>query len=82
LQFSYEKGLIIFTQDSDFGHLSVANKQPFIGIVFLPPGHLNPFVHLQTIQHILNQAIEVFPPFILVASNANGIIRIRVRNHI
>lgn len=82
MSFSFERKYLIFTQDSDFGHLSIANKQPFIGIVFLRPGHLNPLVHLQTIQHILNQAIEVFPPFILVASNANNTIRVRVRNHI
>ena len=82
LKFSNDNHFIVFTQDSDFGHLAIAHNQPFLGIVFLRPGHLNPSIHLATIRKILDQNIDLSPPFILVGSYNNTSINIRIRNNI
>ena len=79
MEFCLQNHLLLFTQDADFGRLALAEKQPFIGIIYLRPGHLNPQHHIQTIEKILSNNIEVIPPFILVAHNKNGIVRIRIR---
>ena len=71
---------LILTHDSDFGKLAFLDKRQFIGVVFLRPGHLSPDFHMITIRKILEQQIEVQPPFIIVGLHTNFQVNIRIRN--
>lgn len=53
----------------------------FYGIIYLRPGHFSPVVHIQTLQHVLKQKIEINTPFMIVAENTGNSIRIRIRKH-
>ena len=79
LQFAHQSGLAVLTHDSDFGTLSIAQQQPFTGIVFLRPGHIQPQFTLDTFASIKNQNIDVSLPFIVVATRQQNTVRIRVR---
>ena len=79
LQFAHQSGLVVLTHDSDFGTLSIAQHQPFTGIVFLRPGHIQPQFTLDTLESVETQNIDVSPPFIVVATRQQEKVRIRVR---
>jgi predicted nuclease of predicted toxin-antitoxin system len=72
---------VIITQDSDFGTLIFRSIVAFYGIIYLRPGHFSPMVHIQTLQHVLKQKIEINTPFMIVAENTGNSIRIRIRKH-
>jgi len=67
---------VILTQDSDFGSLIHTMDLEFYAIVFLRPGHFSPSIHMLKLENQLN------PPFIIVADNSLGKIKIRVRDNI
>jgi predicted nuclease of predicted toxin-antitoxin system len=70
---------IIITQDSDFGTMIYRDQSAFYGLIYLRPGH-NPFLHIQTLKTLfLTFSHEIITPFILVAENANGIVKFRYR---
>lgn len=73
---------IVLTQDSDFGKLIYTQSQPFIGIVYLRPGHLNAGYQIGAIEQLLENGIEVTAPFIIVITYSNEIYHIRVRNKV
>jgi predicted nuclease of predicted toxin-antitoxin system len=58
---------VVLTHDRDFGTLGIREGEPFTGIVFLRPGHINPAVVLAMLDAVAALAVEVVPPFILVA---------------
>lgn len=72
---------VIITQDSDFGALIFQRMVAFFGIIYLRPGHFSPAVHIQTLQHLLKQNIEIDAPFMIVAENTGNSIRIRIRKY-
>jgi predicted nuclease of predicted toxin-antitoxin system len=70
---------IIITQDSDFGTMIYRDHSEFYGLIYLRPGH-NPFLHIQTLKTLFTTfPHEVNIPFVLVAENANGILKFRYR---
>lgn len=79
LQFAHQSGKVVLTHDSDFGTLSIAQQQSFIGIVFLRPGHIQPQFTLDTLESLKNKNIDVSPSFIVVATRQQNMVRIRVR---
>jgi hypothetical protein len=50
-----------------------------MGVVYLRPGHILAKLPIETLQTIQARAIEVNPPFILVAERSENTIRMRVR---
>ncbi|MBX2927982.1 MAG: DUF5615 family PIN-like protein [Saprospiraceae bacterium] len=74
------EGRVIITQDGDFGQIVFTQQVDFIGIIYLRPGHYPPAVHIQTFKVLLEQNLEVSPPFIISAENKENSIRIRLRN--
>lgn len=82
LSVAYKNEYVIFTQDSDFGKLAFIEKQAFIGIVYLRPGHFTAAAHVQTLLAIVQQQLQPAPPFIIVASNKMGKISMRVKTMI
>ncbi len=79
LRFAHQSGQVVLTHDSDFGTLSIAQQQPFTGIVFLRPGHIQPQFTLELLESLEKQNIDVTPPFIVVATRQQNTVRIRVR---
>jgi predicted nuclease of predicted toxin-antitoxin system len=79
LRQAVEVGRVVLTHDGDFGLLALAAGEPYIGIIYLRPGHILPAVVLETLRAIEEQVIDVDPPFLLVAERRQQAIRIRVR---
>lgn len=79
LQRAVAESRVVVTHDSDFGTLAIAAGQPCIGIVFVRPGDINPQNVIGTLRTVLAQAIEVRPPFMIVARRRGPQVTIRVR---
>jgi len=79
LQIAHQQNRIIVTQDSDFGTLIFTELIDFKGITYLRPGHFQSSFHIQTIDSIIKEDIEVNPPFIIVAEQKEININIRIR---
>jgi len=79
LSYAYDTGKVVLTHDNDFGWLILVQEQPYIGVVYLRPGHILAKFTIETLQTIQARAIEVNPPFILVAEHSENTIRMRVR---
>jgi predicted nuclease of predicted toxin-antitoxin system len=70
---------VIITQDSDFGTMIYRDYSEFYGLIYLRPGH-NPSLHIQTLKTLFSTfPHEINPPFVLVAENANGVVKFRYR---
>lgn len=79
LTYAYAQNRIVLTLDDDFGTLVFKNKQPFIGIIRMHPGHLIGNVHIPTINAILSATIDYQVPFLLIAEKRTDHIHIRYR---
>ncbi|MEQ8191925.1 MAG: DUF5615 family PIN-like protein [Candidatus Eremiobacterota bacterium] len=77
---SFPERRVIITHDSDFGTITIANSEPFIGIIYLRPGHINPEFTKTVLLELFSRDIEVNPPFIIVAERTGEQIKIRIRN--
>ena len=73
------KGRVILTHDSDFGTLAIREGEPLVGTVFLRPGHVSAAVVLAMLDRVARMAIEVEPPFLVVADRRGATVRVRVR---
>jgi predicted nuclease of predicted toxin-antitoxin system len=81
LERARQQGRVALTHDSDFGTLAVHAGAPFLGIVYLRPGHISPSFVWEVIGAIESTDAVVEPPFILVAERRGGVVRIRIRPH-
>ena len=79
LRKAYAEGRVVLTHDSDFGTLVITQDEPFIGIIYLRPGHIRAEFTVQTLRAIDAQPLDVQPPFIIVAEQRDGTVRIRTR---
>ena len=79
LRAAYAESRVVLTHDSDFGTLAITQNEPFIGIIYLRPGHIRPEFTIRTLQAIAAQAIDTRPPFIVVAEQREQTVRIRTR---
>jgi predicted nuclease of predicted toxin-antitoxin system len=82
LKVDLQETRVVITQDADFGKLVFAEDNDFIGIVYLRPGHISSDFHIKTIQAIINEPLDLQPPFILVVENRIEQVKIRLRNSI
>jgi predicted nuclease of predicted toxin-antitoxin system len=58
LQLAFSQQRVVVTQDSDFGALAVVGQEPFLGIVYLRPGHILPDFTIGTLRTLLSQDPE------------------------
>lgn len=79
LETSYQKNRVVVTQDSDFVTLIFTENIDFVGVIYLRPGHYQPSFHIETIQNLLDENIELSQPFFIVAEKKEGNVKIRVR---
>ena len=70
---------VVLTHDRDFGRLAIREGCPFIGIVFLRPGHIRAELVLAMLDAVTTAGVEVEPPFILVAERRENRVHIRFR---
>ena len=79
LRRAHQSGRVVLTHDSDFGELAVLNSQPFTGVIYLRPGHIQAIFTIQTLKAVRERSPEVIPPFILVAERHGDNVKIRIR---
>ena len=79
MRYAYQQGRVIVTHDSDFGALAIRNGEPYVGIIYLRPGHISSRFVLEIIASVQSSAAEPCSPFILVAERKGTNIRLRVR---
>jgi predicted nuclease of predicted toxin-antitoxin system len=79
LAFANSQSRVIITHDPDFGRLTIAQRQPFLGIVYLRPGHINSSFTIGTLRILLDRNPHVNPPFIIVAHRRGDVVNVRVR---
>jgi predicted nuclease of predicted toxin-antitoxin system len=79
LRLAYAEGRVVLTHDSDFGTLVVTQDEPFVGIVYLRPGHIRAEFTTETLRTVAAQPLDVRPPFIAVAEQRERIVQIRTR---
>jgi predicted nuclease of predicted toxin-antitoxin system len=70
---------VVLTHDADFGLLAVRQGAPFVGVVFLRPGHISSSFVLRTIDTLRRSAVDVAPPFLIVAEQRQDRILVRLR---
>jgi predicted nuclease of predicted toxin-antitoxin system len=79
LSLATEQNRIVLTHDSDFDTLVIADGKPFIGIIYLKPGHILPEFTLQSLDVVFNEIDFIENPFIIVAKHNGTTTRVRVR---
>jgi predicted nuclease of predicted toxin-antitoxin system len=70
---------IVVTHDGDFGRLAVVDGVPFVGIVFLRPGHIDPAFTMNTLDAVLAMRWPKGKRFLIVAKRRGHLVGIRVR---
>lgn len=80
LQRAHATGRVVVTHDSDFGKLAVQAGEPYIGILFLRPGHISSEFVLGALAALEASSIDVTPPFIAVVERKDDQVRVRVRS--
>jgi len=80
LQIAMAENRVVITHDKDFGALAIAQAEPLVGIVFLRPGHIDPYFTIQSLRSLLTADLELHSPFVLVAKRLGDSITIRIRN--
>jgi predicted nuclease of predicted toxin-antitoxin system len=80
LQLAFTQHRIVVTHDSDFGTLAILGQEPFVGIVYLRPGHILADFTIGTLRTLLDQNPELTTPFLLVARRSGDQVHIRIRN--
>ncbi len=79
LQLAFNQQRVVVTQDSDFGTLAIVGQEPFVGIVYLRPGHILPDFTIGTLQALLNRDPDLTVPFLVVARRHGNHVQIRIR---
>jgi len=79
LRVAYREQRVVLTHDADFGRLIALEGEPFMGIVYLRPGHYSAEFVLTIIDALESADVEVEPPFLVVAERRGLNVRIRLR---
>lgn len=80
LALAHDSGRIVLTHDSDFGRLAIADGQPFVGIIYLRPGHIRAEFTIRSLAHLFESDPDLRAPFLLVAVQRSSRIKIRIRS--
>ena len=70
---------VIVTHDLAFGRDAIRAGTPFVGIIYLRPGHISADFVLGLIDALRISSVEVEPPFVAVAERQESTVRVRVR---
>jgi predicted nuclease of predicted toxin-antitoxin system len=70
---------VIVTHDLAFGRDAIRAGTPFVGIIYIRPGHISAGFVLAVIDALQTSSVEVEPPFVAVAERQESTVRVRVR---
>jgi len=70
---------VIVTHDLAFGRDAIRAGTPFVGIIYVRPGHISAGFVLAVIDALQTSSVEVEPPFVAVAERQESTVRVRVR---
>jgi predicted nuclease of predicted toxin-antitoxin system len=73
------QGRVVITHDLAFGKAAISAGEPFVGIVYLRPGHISADFVLTLVDALISSPIDVSPPFVVVAERRHSTLRVRVR---
>ncbi len=76
---AFAENRVVMTHDSDFGTLAIARGQRMVGIIYLRPGHIRSEFTIATVRTVFESAIDVKPPFLMIATRTDDTVRIRIR---
>lgn len=79
LSYAKENKQIVLTHDADFGKIIYSQKNEFTGILYLRPGHIKPEFTINTLSAVFANDFNLEAPFVIVAEQVQGEIRIRLR---
>ena len=72
-------GRVVVTHDLAFGRSAIRTGTPFVGIIYLRPGHISATFVLGVIDALRASTVDVQPPFIAVAERQETTVRVRAR---
>jgi predicted nuclease of predicted toxin-antitoxin system len=70
---------VIVTHDLAFGRDAIRAGTPFVGIIYVRPGHISAGFVLAVMDALQTSSVEVEPPFVAVAERQESTVRVRVR---
>ena len=70
---------IVVTHDLAFGRSAIHADAPFVGIIYIRPGHVSSNFVLDVIDTVRASALELEPPFLIVAERRETVVRVRFR---
>lgn len=76
---AFQAQRVIVTHDSDFGTIIFTKGEPFVGVLYLRPGHFDASPHIQSLEALLANELDMQTPFIVIAENTGSAIKIRLR---
>ena len=79
LERATNQGRVVVTHDLAFGRSAIRSGTPFVGIIYLRPGHIVAEFVLGVIDALRSSTVEVEPPFIAVAERQEVTVRVRTR---
>lgn len=79
LDHAISQGRVVVTHDVAFGRSAIRSGTPFVGIIYLRPGHISGAFVLAMIDAVRESTVEVQPPFIVVAERQQSAVRVRAR---
>jgi predicted nuclease of predicted toxin-antitoxin system len=79
LRSAHAQRRVVVTHDSDFGRLAIVEGVPFLGIVYVRPGHIDARFTMATLDAVLAMRWPRRGPFLIVARRRRHLVAIRVR---
>ena len=79
LEHATSQGRVVVTHDVAFGRSAIRTGAPFVGVIYLRPGHISGEFVLAVIDALRASTLEIQPPFIAVAERQQFAVRVRVR---
>jgi predicted nuclease of predicted toxin-antitoxin system len=70
---------VVVTHDLAFGRSAIRAGSPFVGIVYIRPGHIAADFTLAILEALAKSAVDVHPPFLVVAERRDAAVRVRAR---
>jgi predicted nuclease of predicted toxin-antitoxin system len=77
---AHADGRVALTHDSDFGTLAIRSGVPYVGIIYLRPGHLAATFILEMLDAVGSHPVNIDPPFLVVAERKGDVVRVRIRS--
>ena len=82
LALAFEQNRIIITLDSDFGTLIYRDNHPFLGIIYLRPGHFKTEYYIEIWESLMQVDMDLISSFIMVLEQDKLGIKLRLKNNL